>query len=84
MVMMFYIMNYLNASIYVASLLGGNAMQMVFGLGLWVITVFAFIYLFYTNSFLIRVRDRELGIYSILGRTTISAIERKDLLLIQN
>lgn len=26
MVMMFYIMNYLNASIYVASLLGGSAM----------------------------------------------------------
>ena len=29
MVMMFYIMNYLNASIYVASLLGGSAMQIV-------------------------------------------------------
>lgn len=76
MVMMFYIMNYLNASIYVASLLGGSAMQMVFGLGLWVITVFAFIYLFYTNSFLIRVRDRELGIYSILG------MNRKNILTI--
>ena len=76
MVMMFYIMNYLNASIYVASLLGGSAMQMVFGLGLWVITVFAFIYLFYTNSFLIRVRDRELGLYSILG------MNRKNILTI--
>ena len=67
MVMMFYIMNYLNASIYVSSLLGGSAMQIVFGFGLGVISVFAFIYLFYTNSFLIRVRDRELGLYSILG-----------------
>lgn len=36
-------------------------------LGLWVIIVFSAIFLFYTNSFLIKSRKRELGLYNILG-----------------
>lgn len=67
MTAIFYIMNFLNASEYVASMVGGSALVSVFGFGIWVIALFAFIYLFYTNSFLIRVRDRELGLYNILG-----------------
>lgn len=69
MVSMFYIMLFLNSSTVIASLHGGNAMITVFWLGSWVIVVFALIFLFYTNSFLIRIRNRELGLYSILGMT---------------
>lgn len=69
MVSMFYIMIYLNSSRLIASLHGGSAMRTVFWLGSIVILIFAMIFLFYTNSFLIRVRNRELGLYSILGMT---------------
>lgn len=69
MVSMFYIMIYLNSSRLIASLHGGNSMRTVFWLGGWVILIFAMIFLFYTNSFLIRIRNRELGLYSILGMT---------------
>lgn len=69
MVSMFYIMVYLNSSKLIASLKGGSAMITVFWLGGFVILIFAMIFLFYTNSFLIRVRNRELGLYSILGMT---------------
>lgn len=84
MVMMFYIMNYLNASEYVASMVGGSALVSVFGFGILVIALFAFIYLFYTNSFLIRVRDRELGLYNILGmnrKNIVSIIACESILL---
>lgn len=36
-------------------------------MGIWVIAVFAVIFLFYTNSFLIKRRKKEFGLYNILG-----------------
>lgn len=36
-------------------------------MGCWIIGFFSMIFLFYTNSFLIKRRTRELGLYSILG-----------------
>ncbi len=39
------------------------------GFGAIVLTIFSAILLFYTNSFLIKRRKRELGLYSILGMT---------------
>ena len=69
MISMFYILIYLNSSSLITSLKGGMSMVTVFWLGAWVIIIFAMIYLFYTNSFLIRIRNRELGLYSILGMT---------------
>ncbi len=67
MVMMFYIIMYLAASHVLNSLIGGATLRQMFALGSWVIAVFATIFLFYTNSFLIRRRKKEFGLYNILG-----------------
>lgn len=67
MVMMFYIIMYLAASDVLAPLIGAETLRSVFALGSWVIAIFAAIFLFYTNSFLIRHRKKEFGLYNILG-----------------
>lgn len=67
MVMMYYIIQYLTRSESVASMRGGSEMQMILGFGTGIIAVFALIFLFYTNSFLIRRRKKEFGLYNILG-----------------
>jgi len=67
MVMMFYIVSFLSSSEYLASCKGGKDMQTVLELGCGVIGFFAAIFLFYTNSFLMRRRKKEFGLYNILG-----------------
>ncbi|MCP1109883.1 ABC transporter permease [Ohessyouella blattaphilus] len=42
-------------------------LQMILNFGVIIIGAFALIFLFYTNSFLIKRRKKELGIYNILG-----------------
>ncbi len=51
------------------SSLGGGAqdIQMILTFGVVVVGVFVSIFLFYTNSFLMKRRKKELGIYNILG-----------------
>lgn len=41
--------------------------QMILGLGVIVIALFSAIFLFYTNSFLIKRRKKELALYNIFG-----------------
>ena len=67
MVMMFYILCSLASSPLMHSMHGGGTMTAVLTLGSIVIAVFALLFLFYTNSFLIRRRNREFGLYNILG-----------------
>lgn len=67
MIMMYYIMQFLIASEHVAALKGGSTLQDMLSIGSGVFTLFALIFLFYTNSFLIRSRKREFGLYNILG-----------------
>ncbi len=67
MVMMFYIIMYLAVSSVLDSLIGAETLRQMFALGSWVIAVFAAIFLFYTNSFLIRRRKKEFGLYNMLG-----------------
>lgn len=62
-VMMFYIMDALARN-------GGiveNNLKLILSYARGVIIVFAVIFLFYTNSFLIKRRKREIGVYNILG-----------------
>lgn len=66
-VMMFYIISFLSRSEAVSAMPGGDSMQMILSMGCGVIDVFALIFLFYTNSFLIRRRKKEFGLYNILG-----------------
>ena len=67
MVMMFYIVAFLSESEPLFHTPGGSVMQSMLDFGMWVITVFALIFLFYTNSFLTRRRKKEFGLYNILG-----------------
>ncbi|MCI8282754.1 MAG: FtsX-like permease family protein [Lachnospiraceae bacterium] len=67
MVMMHYIIGFLTVNEGVAAMQGGDTMQMTLSLGTGVVAVFAMIFLFYTNSFLIRRRKKEFGLYNILG-----------------
>ena len=67
MVMMYYIISFLNTSSVLVSMKGGSIMMEILGLGTGVICVFSVIFLFYTNSFLIRRRKKEFGLYNILG-----------------
>ena len=67
MVMMFYIIHYLAAMPTLKEMPGGDSMTMVLGFGFWVIALFAVIFLFYTNSFLMRRRQKEFGLYNMLG-----------------
>lgn len=64
---MTYIMNFLNASPIVSSMKGGASMQAMFGLGMIIVSVFSAFFLFYANSFLVKIREKELGLYAILG-----------------
>lgn len=67
MVMMYYIISYLSVSESLDTMYGGDVMGQILGLGCGVLAVFALIFLFYTNSFLIRRRKKEFGLYNILG-----------------
>lgn len=68
MVAMFYILIALSCSPAVASMpTGGNTTAVTLRLGAIVLGIFSVIFLFYTNSFLIRRRDKEFGLYNVLG-----------------
>ena len=43
------------------------ALAMIMSFGVVVMGIFAFIFLFYTNSFLLKRRKKEIGLYNILG-----------------
>ena len=67
MVTMYYIMSFLQTTDSLSNIFGITTIRMVLGLGTWVIAIFSAIFLFYTNSFLIRRRKKEFGLYNILG-----------------
>lgn len=66
-VMMFFVIRSLafNSGLY--ELYGGGTVAMTLELGSQITAIFAVIFLFYTNSFLIKGRKKEFGLYNILG-----------------
>ena len=66
-VMMFYIITALATSSYVGGLKGGASLTMILNLGTPVILIFSLLFLFYTNSFLSKRRNKEYALYNILG-----------------
>ena len=66
-VMVCYIVSFLGQSSILAGMAGGNTAQSFLNMGFGVMCVFSLIFLFYTNSFLIRRRKKEFGLYNILG-----------------
>lgn len=66
-IMMFYIMSALGPSIDTESVYGGTTLTETMKLGVNVIAIFAVIFIFYTNSFVIKRRKKELGLFNMLG-----------------
>lgn len=67
MVMMFYIVAFLAMDPKIRGFEGGATLQSMLGLGVMVMGIFAFIFLIYTSSFLMRRRKKEFGLYHMLG-----------------
>ena len=67
MVLMFYILMGLSGSPLLSHMSGGGSSAIILRLGTVVIAVFSLLFLFYTHSFLIRRRQREFGLYNVLG-----------------
>lgn len=67
MVSVFYIMHFLGYSDIMKGMPGGSTAIEMMRMGTWIMTFFSVIFLFYTQSTLIRNRKKEFGLYSILG-----------------
>lgn len=67
MVMMHYILAALSSTPMLRQFKGGGFLRTMLPLGVWVIAIFAAVFLFYCSSFIIRQRNRELGLFSVLG-----------------
>ena len=67
MVMMSHILQSLSYAPALHAMRGGSQMEFILSLGKLVVAVFAALFLLYTNSFLIRRRNKEFGLYNVLG-----------------
>ena len=67
MVMIFYILDAMSRDSLVSYVRGSAFVAEVMTLGSIVIGVFSVLFLFYTNSFLVRQRYKEFGLYNVLG-----------------
>ena len=47
--------------------MGADSLATIFRLGVGIIVIFSYIFLFYTNSFIIKRKKKEIGVYNILG-----------------
>lgn len=64
-VAMFYMMVALRGNKFIQT--RSDTLSLLFALGAIVVGVFSFIFILYTNSFLIKRRKKEIGLYAILG-----------------
>ncbi|NMP37572.1 MAG: ABC transporter permease [Clostridiales bacterium] len=64
---MFFIIYSLSVSKSLASTYGGSDITMIMSTAMVVAVIFFAIFLFYTQSFLIKRRKKEFGLYSVLG-----------------
>lgn len=65
--MMFYIMRAIQGSDEIASMRGAETVSIMLTMGLVIVALCTGIFLFYTNSFVMKRRRKELGVYNILG-----------------
>lgn len=64
---MFYIMHFISGNTGLEKMSGGEQLRILLGMGTHIIGIFSVIFLFYTNSFLIKRRKKEFGLFNILG-----------------
>lgn len=65
--MMLYMVVSLANNPHLNEIVGGTSIKQLLGFGIVIIEIFAFIFLFYTHSFLIKRRQKEFALFSILG-----------------
>ena len=66
-VAMLYMMSFLSDNKGLNKIMGADSLAIIFRLGVGIIIIFSYIFLFYTNSFIIKRRKKEIGVYNILG-----------------
>lgn len=66
-VAMLYMMSFLSDNKGLNKIMGADSLATIFRLGVEIIVIFSYIFLFYTNSFIIKRRKKEIGVYNILG-----------------
>ena len=66
-VMMYYMVKSLSLNPGISQLTGAHTIAYTMDLGARIIGLFALIFLFYTNSFLMKRRKKEFGLFNILG-----------------
>lgn len=66
-VSMFYMLLTIANRVGYADFYGDDAMKSVLFFGVIIIGIFSVLFIFYTNSFLLKRRTKELGLYSVLG-----------------
>ncbi len=67
MTAVFYIITFLSANKMLVNMVGGGGMTLILKFGMIVMGIFSAIFLFYTNSFIVKRRKKEFGLYNILG-----------------
>ena len=67
MIAMFYMLLSISNQAAESTFYGGRTMSSILNLGIWVCGIFSAIVIFYTNGFLLKRRNKELGLYSVLG-----------------
>ena len=62
---MFYIISFLSVNEDIRLI--SASLAIIMEMGVVIMAIFSFIFLFYTNSFLMKRRKKEIGLYNILG-----------------
>lgn len=66
-IIMFYIMHAISINEGLDGKSGSGALKSILHLGTIIIGIFSAIFLYYTNSFLLKRRKKEIGLYNVLG-----------------
>lgn len=66
-IIMFYIMHSMSINSGLNKIVGSSSLKLLLSFGTKIIAIFSAIFLFYTNSFLIKRRKKEIGLYNVLG-----------------
>lgn len=64
---MYYILRFLTRNEVINTVRGAAYLQAMMGIGCFVVSLFSAVLLLYANSFVMKRRQRELGIYNVLG-----------------
>lgn len=67
MVLVYYVFRVLNSNPGISGVPHSNVLDLIMTIGVYVAMGFSLIFIFYANSFLMKRRKKELGLYGILG-----------------